>query len=514
MSRVFLLLSAIGVGDTADVLAQGNPNVQFSLVTPAAYRNVGPGEAVEVALAAAGIGAATQVEIVLELDPAEAFDLTSSTFSSSGSPFDFAPGLDLLGEGAVRGGGASLGDTVSGDGLLGTFRLVTSAQFTAQTPARITVDLISIGLSVTERDEFTREELGLETRINPDAPPVTEPSLRSVTAQDASATFSVDGLGATVDGSAGEVTLSASLTGSDGAAAAGQTVEWSITNGGPETVYVISGLTDAQHVDAGGALTTSTDTGGDGLAQIVLDSEGGGRAAPTSVTVVATARAANSQGVNRVLTLVFALTWDLPVPAELASLSVARLDEHRVRLSWSVPSQTSNLGWEVYRQSGAVDFERVSSLIPGNGTSDEHFTYEFIDTLAPQATHVHRYRLRQIDLDGSARYSRTVQIAASPTSTPAIPAEPVLQQNYPNPFNARTTIVYELAVPSPVSVVVYDALGRIIKPLERSGMQSSGRHASHWDGDDMRGRRVSSGVYFVTLRGAQFAQTRKMVLAE
>ena len=514
--RFIVLLCAVGVGDTADSLAQGNPNVRFSLVTPAAYADVGPREVVEVALAATDIDAASQVEIVLGLDPAEAFDLTASAFSSLGSPFDFAPGLDLLGEGAVRGGGASLGATVSGNGLLGTFRLVTSDQFTSKTPARITVDLISIGLSVTERDQFPREELDLEIRINPDAPPVTEPYLRPIAAQDVSATFSPVGRGAAVDGSAGEVTLRASLTDADGEAAVGRSVEWSITSGGPEAVHAMAGPTDAQQVSAARVLTTFTDTDGDGFAEIVLDAEGDARAAPTSVTVVATARAANSQGVNRVLTLVFALTWDLPVPAELASLSLVRLDEHRVRLSWSVSSQTSNLGWEVYRQTGEADFQQVRGLIPGGGTSDEHLTYEIVDTLAAAATHVHRYRLRQIDLDGSARYSRTVQIVVGPTATasPAIPDEPTLHQNYPNPFNARTTIVYELAVPSPVSLVVYDALGRMIKRLERSGIQSPGRHTSHWDGKDMRGHRVSSGVYFVTLRGAPFEQTRKMVLAE
>ena len=504
-AHIFAALAALAPA----AIAQDNSAVRFSMESPASYSEVGPGEIVEISISASNIAGASQVEIVLELDPAEAFDLTLSTFSTTGSPFYLAPGLDPLGEGTVRGGGASPGDTVSGDGLLGTFRIVTAAQFTVQTPASISVDLISIGMSVTQRDEFTRAELGMRVLINPDAPPVMEPGLAPVAPASVSATLSPLGSGAAIDASPGEVNLGVSFTAASGDAAAGRPVEWSITNNGSETVYAHGSMVTA--ISSGGAFTTSTVSDLDGLAAIVLDAEGDGQAAPTSASVVATARATNSQGVSRVLTIAFAVTWDIPVPAEFSHLAADRIDATRIRLSWGVPSQTSNVGWEIYRQSGEAPFERVDGLIPGQGTTDEYHTYEFVDTPGLGAVGAHRYLLKQIDLDGTAGYSQIVQLAGN---TAAIPGTTALHQNYPNPFNAQTRIDYELAAFSPVALVVYDALGRIVRPLVSSSMQSPGRHTVIWDGRDGLGKRASSGVYFLVIRGAEFERTRKLVLVE
>ena len=60
----------------------------------------------------------------------------------------------------------------------------------------MSVALVSIGPSLSERDEFTAEDLGLTLEINPPAPPVTEPSMEASTATDVSADYSAVGTGA------------------------------------------------------------------------------------------------------------------------------------------------------------------------------------------------------------------------------------------------------------------------------------------------------------------------------
>jgi len=87
-----------------------------------------------------------------------------------------------------------------------------------------------------------------------------------------------------------------------------------------------------------------------------------------------------------------------------------------------------------------------------------------------------------------------------------------LYQNYPNPFNPTTLIRY--VVPSPgahVSLRIYDVSGRLVKTLH-DGFTSSGLHAAAWDGTNLHGQSVSSGVYFYRLEAPTLTHTRKMVL--
>lgn len=73
-----------------------------------------------------------------------------------------------------------------------------------------------------------------------------------------------------------------------------------------------------------------------------------------------------------------------------------------------------------------------------------------------------------------------------------------LAQNYPNPFNPSTTIQFQLAHTSDISVKVYNATGQLVKTLAE-GVYSSGVHDVVWDGSNDKDEPVSSGVYFYQL---------------
>ena len=126
--------------------------------------------------------------------------------------------------------------------------------------------------------------------------------------------------------------------------------------------------------------------------------------------------------------------------------------------------------------------------------------------------------------------------------TREIPIRFVLFQNYPNPFNPTTTITYVIARRSiattkqsvvssanadntvdcrvnsnkleftcndskiNVSLKIYDALGREIATLVNQ-RQSPGNYSVQFDAS-----KLSSGIYFYTLRAGNFTATKKMVL--
>jgi hypothetical protein len=106
-----------------------------------------------------------------------------------------------------------------------------------------------------------------------------------------------------------------------------------------------------------------------------------------------------------------------------------------------------------------------------------------------------------------------VSIGTSDISEPIelLPTTYSLNQNYPNPFNPSTVISFQLPKQGDVEIKIYDAIGNEIKTLI-SEFRNAGRHNIMWNGDDNRGRKVSSGIYFYKISADNFSQTKKMVL--
>lgn len=89
----------------------------------------------------------------------------------------------------------------------------------------------------------------------------------------------------------------------------------------------------------------------------------------------------------------------------------------------------------------------------------------------------------------------------------------------PNPFNPSTRLTYALPGGGMVSILIYDALGRVVTTLV-STYQEAGYYNVIWDGRSALGSPVSSGVYFARLDArdlygqAQSSKTLKLLLAK
>jgi hypothetical protein len=83
--------------------------------------------------------------------------------------------------------------------------------------------------------------------------------------------------------------------------------------------------------------------------------------------------------------------------------------------------------------------------------------------------------------------------------------------NYPNPFNPTTKIKFSTSEIQQVEIKVYDILGKEIKYLLKNNIES-GIHEVEWSGDDELGNKVSSGIYFYTIKSRDKAIFGKMIL--
>jgi hypothetical protein len=89
--------------------------------------------------------------------------------------------------------------------------------------------------------------------------------------------------------------------------------------------------------------------------------------------------------------------------------------------------------------------------------------------------------------------------------------------HYPNPFHVsppgeELRIAVELDAPAPVTVAIYDVLGREVARLVDGSAYAAGKHLLLWNGQDQRGIPAAPGVYFYRVQAAKHHLTAKFLL--
>ncbi len=92
-----------------------------------------------------------------------------------------------------------------------------------------------------------------------------------------------------------------------------------------------------------------------------------------------------------------------------------------------------------------------------------------------------------------------------------VPDKYELQQNFPNPFNPTTRISFNLPKATRVRLDIYNIRGELINRLVDK-QQTPGVYEILWDGKNMSGQQMSSGIYFYKLHAGSFQQVRQMTL--
>ena len=112
----------------------------------------------------------------------------------------------------------------------------------------------------------------------------------------------------------------------------------------------------------------------------------------------------------------------------------------------------------------------------------------------------------------TANGDRTVVASlSSANSSGTLPDGFSLNQNYPNPFNPTTTISFAVPVATRARIEIYNLLGALIAvPFDDAVL--AGDHQVVWDGRNLNGESVASGVYLYKLVSDRYSEARKMML--
>jgi PKD repeat protein len=184
------------------------------------------------------------------------------------------------------------------------------------------------------------------------------------------------------------------------------------------------------------------------------------------------------------------------VPVELTAFAAKKVNDG-VELNWMTATETNNQGFDIERMIEGGQFEKIG-YVAGFGTTTEPKVYSFTDSKVSDGKYT--YRLKQLDYDGTFRYSNEVSAEVT------LPLEYSLEQNYPNPFNPGTIIKYSIPDDGFVKLSVYNMLGEEVANLVNT-QQKAGRYEINFNASNL-----ASGVYVYRLEAPNFTSSKKLML--
>lgn len=174
-----------------------------------------------------------------------------------------------------------------------------------------------------------------------------------------------------------------------------------------------------------------------------------------------------------------------PLPVDLVSFT-AKLRNNKVALNWVTASEKNNASFVVERSQDARTFTAILTR-EGKGNTETRTSYDAVDENPLTGTSY--YRLKQVDFDGTAKYS-------SPVAVTNLGAKEVAM--YPNPTEDVLNIQLAGSMDG-VPVSVSDLTGRVVltQVLNGNGQLNLGG--------------LRSGTYLVTVGEGNAKVTRRIV---
>ncbi len=169
-------------------------------------------------------------------------------------------------------------------------------------------------------------------------------------------------------------------------------------------------------------------------------------------------------------------------------------------LHWNPNIEPDLAGYRLYR-GGSADF------VPGPGNLVATPTgTDYVDAAGAP----YYYKLSAIDIHGNeSGFALILPSGTADLAEPSLSRELALALPSPNPAFGRVTLRFALPREARVSLAIYDASGRRVRPLV-DGVWVAGEYAMGWDLRDEAGHRAPAGLYFAQLEAEGHTLIRRI----
>lgn len=185
-----------------------------------------------------------------------------------------------------------------------------------------------------------------------------------------------------------------------------------------------------------------------------------------------------------------AMTLDESIlPLDLISFTAGAI-ENKTQLQWHTVNEVNVSHFEIERSTDGIHWEIISSTNATNGITQQYTAWDN----APIAG-VNYYRLKMIDIDGSYKYSKIIQVSFL---NPSLAREFSV---YPNPSNGKFIVTAKGIGNMKVPTKMYDGIGRLMYQLDIS----EGENPINFN-------QLPSGVYYLNIENAGEKEILKIVI--
>ena len=264
-----VLLSVVALPHLAT--AGPNADVEIFIGEEGPFCGFTANSTVEFSVSARNMSDVRQVKFEFSWEPANAIAAVAGTMGETAKANSFvAPGPPLIKGQTAQWAIATLGGTgISGEDHLANMAFTVADSISPTTPIDIYLDVVSLGLSSSERDDIRPQVAFLRNYCDAEGQALPDGIFFRSVGQNPS--FSAVGTGGAADSSAGEILVSARLL-QAGYFRAGTAFTWDITNPGAGPAYAfVNGEAILIPVGATQQVTTTSDERG--LAYLLLDAE-------------------------------------------------------------------------------------------------------------------------------------------------------------------------------------------------------------------------------------------------
>ena len=189
------------------------------------------------------------------------------------------------------------------------------------------------------------------------------------------------------------------------------------------------------------------------------------------------------------------------IPVELTRFQ-GTVAQDAALLEWTTASEQNNAGFEVQHRSAspadAASAWTSVGFVEGAGTTSQPQTYRFrTESLKPGR---HTFRLRQVDLEGTATLSDTLSVRIRMQDAMRVEVAP-------NPVRQQGRATVQVRTPQPVTVALYDLLGRRLHTLHQGDLAAHRTHTFRLDAGSL-----PSGLYFLRVTGKHAQHTQRLTV--